>query len=210
LNAAPMTRPSPIQYGEGLRKCLLIDLDGALGAGGVGQGGETYYPIHLCLRVPRTERVSSERIGVARSHEPRGWMLGRPEVTGLRFAADEPGRYPPRHLQELLLRQFRRENRRVAAAAVGLGPREVHERQGRRQGLYPVLGDIPGSRISTVGQGARFVEEVLPENTGPISGGVACSSICSPLSVDGLPYTLSVTATRRKRKGQFGRICTRL
>ena len=36
-------------------------------------------------------------------------------------------------------------------------PREIHERQGRRQGLYPVLGDIPGFRISTVGQRVRFV-----------------------------------------------------
>src|ERR687894_1365518 len=121
------------QDGERLGKCLLVDLDGILGAGGVGQGGETYYPIHLCLRVPRTERVGAERIGVARLHKPRGWMLGRPEVTGLRFAAGEPRGYHPRHLQELLLRQFRREDRRVPTAAVGLRLREIHERQRRRQ-----------------------------------------------------------------------------
>src|ERR671916_2955233 len=150
-----------VQDGQGLRQCLLVDLDGILGAGGVGQGGETYYPIHLCLRVPRTERVGAERIGVARLHKPRGWMLGRPEVTGLRLAAGEPRGYHPRHLQELLLRQFRREDGGVPAAAVGSGPREIHKRQGSRQWLYPVLGDIPGPRISTVGQGARFVG-VLP------------------------------------------------
>jgi hypothetical protein len=62
-------------------------------------------------------------------------MLGRPEVTGLRLAAGEPHGYYPRHLQELFLRQFRREDRGVSAAAVGFGPREIHERQGRRQGL---------------------------------------------------------------------------
>jgi hypothetical protein len=62
-------------------------------------------------------------------------MLGRPEVTGLRFAAGEPRGYHPSHLQELVLRKFRREDCRVSAAAVGLGLREIHERQRRRQGL---------------------------------------------------------------------------
>ena len=28
--------PLPVQDGEGLRQCLLVDLDGVLGAGGVG------------------------------------------------------------------------------------------------------------------------------------------------------------------------------
>src|SRR5215218_291418 len=125
----------PIQDGEGLRQCLLVDLDGTLGAGGVGQGGETYYPIHLRLRVPRTERVGTKRIGVACLHEPGGWVLGRPEVAGLRFAAGESRGYHPRDLQELVLRQFGREYRGVPAATVGLGPREIDERQGRRHRL---------------------------------------------------------------------------
>jgi hypothetical protein len=55
-------------------------------------------------------------------------MLGRPEVAGLRFAADEAVGYHPRHLQELLLRQFGGEYRGVAAAAVRLGSREIHKR----------------------------------------------------------------------------------
>src|SRR5918998_492328 len=44
----------PIQDGEGLRQCLLVDLDGVLWAGGVGQREETCYPVHMRLRVPRT------------------------------------------------------------------------------------------------------------------------------------------------------------
>jgi hypothetical protein len=32
-----------------------------------------------------------------------------------------------------------------------LGSYEIDERQGRRQGLYPVLGNIAGLRISAVG-----------------------------------------------------------
>src|SRR3712207_7961917 len=84
---------------------------------------------------------------MARLHEPRRWMLGRPEVAGLRFAAGEPRGYYPRHLQEFLLGQFRRDDRGVPAAAVRLGPREIHEREGRRQWLYSVLGHILGSRI---------------------------------------------------------------
>src|SRR5918999_1232230 len=149
--------PVPVQDSQGLRQYLLVDLDGTRRAGGVGQGGETCYPVQLCLRVPRTERVGPERIGVARLHETRGRMLGQPEVTGLWFAAGEAHAYYPRRLQELVLRQFRREDRGVAAAAVRSGPREIHERQGLRQGLYPVVGDICGFRISTVGQGVRFV-----------------------------------------------------
>ena len=42
---------------------------------------------------------------MAHFHEPRGWMLGRPEVTGLRFAAGESRGYHPRHLQHLGRRQ---------------------------------------------------------------------------------------------------------
>jgi hypothetical protein len=64
-----------------------------------------------------------------------------------------------------------------------------------------VLGDILGSRISTVGQGARFVGRNPPGYSCPLSGGVVCSFICFSLSVDRLPYTLSVTATRRQRNG---------
>ncbi len=69
---------------------------------------------------------------MARLHEPRGWMLRRAEVAGLRFAAGERGGYHPRHLQELLPRQLRGEDRGVPAATVELGLREIYERQGRR------------------------------------------------------------------------------
>ena len=50
----------PVQDGERLGQRLLVDFDGALGAGGVGQGGKTCYPVRVRLRVPRTERVGSE------------------------------------------------------------------------------------------------------------------------------------------------------
>src|ERR671916_1049496 len=83
------------QDGERLGKCLLVELDGILGAGGVGQGGETYYPVHMRLRGPRTERVGSKRIGVARLHEPRGWMLWRAEGAGPRVSAGGRGGAPP-------------------------------------------------------------------------------------------------------------------
>jgi hypothetical protein len=54
-------------------------------------------------------------------------MLGRPEVTGLRFAAGESRGYHPRHLQHLGRRQVWRDDRRIPGAAVGSGPREIYE-----------------------------------------------------------------------------------
>src|SRR5215217_3760686 len=36
-----------VQDGDGLRQYLLVDLDGVPRTGGVRQGGETYYPVHM-------------------------------------------------------------------------------------------------------------------------------------------------------------------
>ena len=135
VKRGPDNIPLPIQDGEGLRQCLLVELDRAQGTGGVGQGGEACYPVEVRLGVPRTERLGTKRIGVACLHEPRGRMLGRPEVAGLRLPAGETRAYHPRHLQELLHRQVRREDSTVSTAAVGLGLREIHEWQRLRQGL---------------------------------------------------------------------------
>lgn len=68
----------PVQDGEGLRQCLLVDFDSVERTGRVRQGGETYCPVHLRLVVPRPERVGSKRVGVVRLHESRGRVLRRP------------------------------------------------------------------------------------------------------------------------------------
>jgi hypothetical protein len=147
-----MTRPPLVQDGEGLGQHLLVDPDVVLRAGGVGQQVEAYKPVYERFHVPQAERdAAAERIGVARLHKPRGRVLLRLEVTGLRFVTGERRGHHPCHLQHLVRCQVCRDDRGVPAATMRLGSYEIDERQGRRQGLYPVLGDVAGLRISAVG-----------------------------------------------------------
>jgi hypothetical protein len=82
-------------------------------------------------------------------------MLGRPEVAGLRFAAGEPYGYHPRHLQHLGRCQVWREDRRVPAAAVGLGSREFHKGASEDADALREQGQLPEDAKSAHPEGVR-------------------------------------------------------
>jgi hypothetical protein len=176
LKAAPTTRPVPSRMTTDCSSVPQLTSMASLGLVGYGKREEARDPVHVRLRVPRPERVNPERIGVQDFHEPRGRVPRRPEVAGLRLAAGEPGGYHPRHLQELPRAQPRRDDRGVPDAAVGLGPREVTGRQGRRQGLQPLPGDVRGPRVGAVWQGqwpaVRGVDRPPGKRFGPSPDGV--------------------------------------
>src|SRR5215218_2873305 len=80
---------------------------------------------YMCVAVSHEPNGTEPNRSVWRaSMSPRGWVLGRPEVAGLRFAVGERVAYHPHHLQELMHRQLRGEYRSVPAA-VGFGLREI-------------------------------------------------------------------------------------
>ncbi len=84
-----MICPARVHSGEGLGQRLRVDLNGGPRAGGVGQKEQPDEPIQERFCAPGAEWLTAERVRVSCLKESCGWMFGRLEVTGHRFASCE-------------------------------------------------------------------------------------------------------------------------